>query len=136
ILDNSTLTATNVAANGTQLLGGAIQGQTFTPASVPFWTSATAGVFYIAVTNTLGQTATTTPLAYNSTASQIAAAINALTNPSGGSLLGVETVTVTGTGTQASPWILSGQLISNLQFATGGLTGGSAGTGTATKGTF
>ncbi|MFM8223490.1 MAG: hypothetical protein ACKOJF_31700, partial [Planctomycetaceae bacterium] len=44
ILDNLTLTANNVAANGTQLLGGAIQGQTFTPASIPFWTSATAGV--------------------------------------------------------------------------------------------
>jgi hypothetical protein len=136
ILDNSTLTVGNLAVTGSQLLGGAIQGATFTPASIPFWTSATAGVFYIAVTNTLGQTDTTTALDYDSTASEIAAAINALTNPSGGNLLGSAQVTVTGTGTQVNPWVLSGQLISNLQFATGGLTGGSAGAGAATPGTF
>jgi hypothetical protein len=136
ILNNSTLTANNLAGNGTQLLGGAIQGATFTPGLIPFWTSATAGVFYIAVTNTLGQTATTTALDYNSTAAEIAAAIDALTNPSGASLLGSAQVTVTGTGTQANPWVLSGQLISNVQFATGALTGGSAGAGAATPGTF
>ena len=68
------------------------------------WTSATGGQFTLSVIVN-GQAETTGPIAYNASASTIQAALNSLT--------GVQ-ATVTGSGTQADPWVLSGNGLSFL----------------------
>jgi len=88
------------------------------PGTISFSNNASSGTFALTLTNILGQSATTTPLAWNSTASQIAAALNQLTNPDGTTLASGLTVTQTGT----SAWTVTGQGIVNL-FSTPALSG-------------
>jgi hypothetical protein len=81
-----------------------------TPGTISFSTNASSGNFALTLTNILGQSATTIPLAWNSTASQIATALDQLTNPDGTPLVSGLSVTQTGT----SAWTVTGQGVANL----------------------
>jgi len=133
ILGNSTFTANNLTANGGTLTGGGITVQPLTPGQISFSTNATGGVFYLALTNTQGVQGTTTALAWNCTAAQVAAAVNSLQDANGNALF--TPLTVTGSGTAADPWILSGQSVANLTGTSAALTGGTLSLGAPTPGT-
>ena len=69
------------------------------------WNFANAGSFTLSIDLFGGQTATSSALAYNATAAQVQAALNALA--------GV-TVVVTGSGTQSDPWVIVGTGLTGL----------------------
>ncbi|MFM8223841.1 MAG: hypothetical protein ACKOJF_33485, partial [Planctomycetaceae bacterium] len=134
------MSATGVAPVAAPLVGGVLTVAPQQAGTIPLWTSATGGTFTLTVSNVLGQSATTAALPYNGTASQIQSALNAL------SIVGAGDLTVTGVGTQANPWAVSGDSVASLtanssqltsSLSIGSLTNGSQPFyTTATGGTF
>ncbi|MFN5530536.1 MAG: hypothetical protein ACK5F7_08175, partial [Planctomycetaceae bacterium] len=74
----------------------------------PFYADASGGTFTMTLTN--GASATTPALAYNSSATQIQTALQALP------VEYASEVTVSGDGTSASPWVMSGSAYLGLSF--------------------
>ena len=99
------------------LTGGASTVQAVPAGAQWLWNHATGGQFTLSVIVN-GQTETTAPIAYNASAAAIQAALNALT--------GVR-ATVTGLGTPADPWLITGTGVSGLTTGDSGLIGGIAG---------
>ena len=105
-----------LTANDSQLTGGVSTVKPVPLGPQQVWTSATGGTFTLsAIVN--AQTETTGPIAYNATAAAIQAALN--------SLAGVQ-ASVTGSGTQTDPWLLSGTGLTFLSTNGGQLTGGAS----------
>ena len=94
------------SANGNSLTGGVIQVGTLSSTTTQLTILATGGTFNVSVApDSQGQNVeTTTPLPWNITAAQLTAAMNLLPGVS---------VTVTGTGSYANPWVISGTGLEN-----------------------
>ncbi|MFN9373585.1 MAG: lectin-like domain-containing protein, partial [Planctomycetaceae bacterium] len=121
IQQNAPLTSNNLVVNTAGLTGGTITLQPVRAGETPLWTAASGGTFTLTVTNIAGSTATTAPLAWNSSATQIATAINGLTDSNGNCITGL--VTVTGSGTSANPWQVVGPAL-QVTLNAAGLQGG------------
>ncbi len=130
---NTTITAqgsiTNVAGGSLdsnnltlQATGGSSTVQAVPAGAQQLWNNATGGTFTLSV-NVSGQIETAGPLAYNVTAPQLQAALDALP--------GVQ-ASVTGAGTAADPWLFSG--VSGLTANDQGLVGGSGTVGAVATG--
>ena len=87
-----------LAANDQELTGGSSFVTSVPTGQLRLWNNAEGGTFAISVTQG-GATETTAPINYNASAGAVADALDQLS--------GVE-VTVTGAGTAASPWVISG----------------------------
>ena len=106
-----------LTANDSKLTGGATTLKPVPLGPQQVWTSATGGTFTLsAIVN--GLIETTGPIPYNATASAVQAALNALT---------AVQATVTGLGTPADPWLITGTGVSGLTTGDSGLIGGIAG---------
>ncbi len=102
--------------------GGSSTVQAVPAGAQQLWNRATGGTFTLLVTVN-GQIETAGPLAYNATAPELQAALDALP--------GVQ-ATVTGVGTATDPWLISG--VSGLTANDQGLEGGSGTVGTVADG--
>ena len=109
------------SANGSSLTGGTVTVGTLSTSTVQLSTQATGGSFTILVApqSQNQQVEITAPLPWNATASQVAAAMNLLPGVS---------VTVTGSGSNASPWVISGTGLENGLVADDSLLTGGLGT--------
>ena len=103
------------------LVGGSSTLQAAPANSQVLWNTATGGTFTASVLVGFVITETTGAIAYDATASALAAALNNLTGVS---------VSVTGAGTATDPWVISG-LFSALTTNDSGLAGGVIGSATA-----
>ena len=108
---------TFLSTNGGQLTGGASTLQVVPTGPQQMWCDATGGTFQISLVVN-GHAETTSPIAYNASASAVQTALNTLT--------GVK-ATVTGLGTPADPWLITGTGVSGLTTGDSGLIGGIAG---------
>ncbi|MGA7499958.1 MAG: hypothetical protein WBX00_24775 [Isosphaeraceae bacterium] len=99
------------------LTGGASTVQAVPAGAQWLWNHATGGQFTLSVIVN-GRTETTAPIAYNASASAVQAALNALT---------AVQAAVTGRGTPADPWLITGSGLSGLTIGDSGLIGGIAG---------
>ena len=99
------------------LTGGASTVQTMPAGAQWLWNHATGGQFTLSVIVN-GQTETTAPIAYNASAFAVQAALNALT---------AVQAAVTGLGTPADPWLITGSGLTGLTIGDSGLIGGIAG---------
>ncbi|MFN8854311.1 MAG: beta strand repeat-containing protein, partial [Planctomycetaceae bacterium] len=103
-------------ANGAGLVGGPLALTTVEAGTWSLFNNATGGTFLLSIPTANGGTATTSPLPYNASGSDLQVALTGLP--------GISNVSVTGLGTLASPWLIAGTGLSGLASDDSGLTAG------------